>query len=174
MDRRTVFAAAVALAFLLGAAAGAWYALRGRPPIACEIDGRPIHGNMHTLLHVDGKQYHACCARCGLTLASQAHRQIEILEVTDYMSGRRLPAAQAFYVEGSRVEVCSGPRLNRKEGLAPYVRLFDRCAPSLLAFAREEQARAFLTEYGGSLKRLEELMREAATPRAPAEEHHHD
>lgn len=171
MNSRTVLAAAVALAFILGAAAGAWYVLRERTPAFCEIDGRPIHGNMLTLATVDGKRLHACCSRCPLTLAHQAHRQIEILEVTDYVSGRRLPAAEAYFVEGSQIEVCSGPRLNRKEGLAPYVRLFDRCAPSLLAFAREDQARAFTTKYGGTTKRLDVLMREAASPPA---EHRHD
>lgn len=173
MKTRALFAALIGLTFVLGTVVGAWYVWRGRTPAFCEIDARPIHGNMHTLVRVDGKRLHACCARCGLTLASQAHRQIEILEVTDYVSGRPLPAAEAYFVEGSQIEVCSGPRLNRKEGLTPYVRLFDRCAPSLLAFARQEEARAFAAEYGGTIKHLDALMREAASP-APAEGHRHD
>lgn len=174
MNSRTVVAAVIALVFLLGAATGAWYALRGRPPAFCQVDARPIHGNMHTLVRVDGKLLHACCARCPLTLISQAHRQVEILEVTDYVSGRRLPAPEAYYVEGSRVEVCSAPQLNRKEGVTPYMRLFDRCAPSLLVFAREGEARAFIAQYGGSLKRLDELMREATASPGTSGENRHD
>lgn len=174
MRARMFFAAAVALALLLGAAGGAWYALRGRPPAFCEIDDRPIHANMHTLVRVDGEQLHACCPRCPLTLMSQEHLRVEILGVTDYVSGQQLPADQAYFVEGSRVEVCSTPRLSREEGITPYARLFDRCAPSLLAFAREDQARAFLAEHGGSLKRLDELMREAAAQAPSRGESQHD
>ena len=164
----------VALALVGAVALGAWYALYSRPPAFCEISGRPIHGNMHTLVKVDGKRLHACCARCALTLAGQARRKIEILQVTDYASGKRLPAHEAFYVEGSRVEVCSAPRLRVDESRTPYVRLFDRCAPSLLAFAQENEARAFSASYGGSLKRLDQLMREALTAESSAEEHRHD
>lgn len=175
MNFRSLIAGIIALAFVAGAAVGAWYALRERPPAFCEIDNRPIHGNMQTLVKVNGKRLHACCARCPLTLLSQEGVRVEILEVTDYLSGGRLAADEAYYVEGSRIEVCSGPRLSREEGVTPFARLFDRCVPSLLAFEREDQARAFLAENGGRLKRLKELMREAAArPAAPAEEHPHD
>lgn len=174
MNIRVVVAAVLGLGLVLGVVAGGWYVLRERAPAVCEIDARPIHHNMHTLIKVDGKRLHSCCARCGLTLAAQAHLQVEILEVTDYVSGRPLPADQAVYVEGSRVEVCSATRLRVDESRTPYARLFDRCAPSLLAFAREDQARAFLAENGGSLKRLEELMREAAALPGPAGDRRHD
>ncbi len=174
MNSRTVVTALILAAFLLGVAGGAWYMLQERTPAFCEIGGRPIHGNMHTLVKVDGKRYHACCAQCALTLASQTDREIEILEVTDYVSGRPLPAGQAYYVQGSRVEVCSAPRLDREAGMTPYTRLFDRCAPSLLAFAQADEARAFIAEHGGQLKRLNQLEREAAARPAPAGERHHD
>ncbi|MDA2915143.1 hypothetical protein MYX77_14545, partial [Acidobacteriia bacterium AH_259_A11_L15] len=84
---------------------------------------------------------------CGLTLAAQTGQRVEILEVTDYVSGRRRPAQQAYYVEGSQVEVCSTPRLKVDQTRTPYVRLFDRCSPSLLAFATEENARDFVRHY---------------------------
>lgn len=174
MNSRIRFAAVVVLALVLGAVAGAWYTLRTRAPAFCQIDGRPIHANMHTLVKVNGERLHACCPRCPLTLVSQAHRQVEILEVTDYASGGRLPAGEAHYVEGSGVEVCSTPRAHREEGVTPYVRLFDRCAPSLVAFAREDQARAFVAEYGGSLKRLGQLLGEATTSRVKSGENSRD
>jgi len=106
-------------------------------------------------------------------LAVQEHRRIEILQVTDYASGHRLRAGEAYFVDGSQVEVCTAPRLKFDESRTPYVRLFDRCGPSLLAFAREEEAREFIRQHGGSLKSLEEVMREMATA-PPGREHQHD
>lgn len=170
MNPRTIFAAVVALAVVVAAGVGAWWALYSRPPAFCELSDRPIHGNMHTLARVDGKTRHACCARCGLILAAHTDQQVEILEVTDYISGRSLAARDAYYVEGSRVEVCSMPRLRVDESRTPYVRLFDRCSPSTLAFAREDDARDFIAKSGGSLKRLEDLMREAAAKQSAAGE----
>lgn len=167
MNSRTLIAALIALALGLGLAAGAWYELRQRPPTFCEISGRPIQANMLTRIKVDGERLYACCARCGLTLGAQTGQRVEILEVTDYVSGRRLPAQQAYFVEGSQVEVCSTPRLKVDQTRTPYVRLFDRCSPSLLAFAGEADARDFVRHYGGRLKRLNELMQEAAAGRPP-------
>ncbi|MFQ5813992.1 MAG: hypothetical protein ACE5I2_12530 [Anaerolineae bacterium] len=168
MNVRTIFAVMVAVAAIVAAGVGAWYALYSRPPAFCELSGRPIHGNMHTLVKVDGKTRHACCARCALILGGQTDQEVDILEVTDYLSGRPLAAAEAYFVEGSRVEVCSVPRLRVDESRTPYVRLFDRCSPSLLAFAREAEAHGFIRSYGGNLKRLEELIREATSRQPPA------
>lgn len=170
MNSRTVFAALMGLGLVGTVAVGAWYVLHEHPPAFCDISGRPIHATMHTVVKVNGKTRHACCARCALILASQTDQQIEIQEVTDYVTARRLPAADAYYVDGSQVEVCSAPRLRVDESRTPYVRLFDRCSPSLLAFARENEARDFIAHYGGSLKRLDVLMRAAASRQPPAGE----
>lgn len=168
MNTRSLFAATLGLGLVAAAIVGGWYVLRGRPPAYCELSGRPIHANMHTLVGVDGKRRHACCAQCALILSRQSNQRIEILEVTDYAGGRSLPAEDAYYVEGSRVEVCSMPRVRVDESRTPYLRLFDRCAPSLLAFAREAEARAFIAKNGGRLRNLEELMRAAGSEKTPA------
>ncbi len=129
---------------------------------------------MLTRIKVDGEHLFACCARCGLTLAERTNRQIEILEVTDYVSGRPLLADEAYFVEGSQVEVCSTPRLKLDETRTVYFRFFDRCSPSLLAFAREDEAREFIRNHGGRLKRLGELVREARAVQAEGEEDEDD
>ncbi len=170
MKSRMTFAAVVALALMVGAAVGAWYELRERPPVFCELSGRPIHANMDTVVQVDGKRLHTCCPRCPLTYAAQTGERVRLLQVTDYVSGKKLAAADAYYVDGSQVEMCAAPRLRTDESQTPYARLFDRCSPSLLAFAREDQARAFLAQYGGTLQRLDELMRNPSG--APAQGAH--
>jgi hypothetical protein len=160
MNSKSLVAAIVVLAAIVGALAGAWFVLYRQPPAFCEISGRPIHADMLTRVKVDGKLLYACCARCPLTLAANTHQKIEILEVTDYATGRRLRARDAYFVDGSRMEMCSTPRLKFDQERTPYVRLFDRCSPSLLAFRRKEDAQEFIEAYGGTLQRLDDLMRQ--------------
>ena len=56
MKARMIFAAAVGLALVVGAILGGWYVLRRQAPTFCEISGRPIHGNMHTVARVNGER----------------------------------------------------------------------------------------------------------------------
>lgn len=170
MKARMIFAAAVGLALVVGAILGGWYVLRRQAPTFCEISGRPIHGNMHTVARVNGERLHACCPRCPLTLANQAGQRVQLLEVTDFATGKRLRPADAYFVDGSQVHVCSGPRVRRDEASRPFVQLFDRCEPSLLAFADEQVARDFVTQNGGTVKRLDDLMQEVASPKPAAGE----
>lgn len=167
MRARMIFAAAVGVALVAGALFGGWYVLRQQPPAFCEISGRPIHSNMHTLVRIDGQKLHTCCARCPLTQAQQTGRKVELLAVTDFATGKRLRPADAYFVDGSAVHVCAAPRVKRDETSTPFVQLFDRCEPSLLAFAEEQEARDFIAQNGGTLKRLPDLMREVA-PQQPS------
>ena len=170
MNTRMMIAAVIAVAFVAGAAVGGWYVLRDRPPAFCEISGRPIHANMYTLARVNGEKVRACCARCPLTLARQEGEKVQLLEVTDFATGQRMPADGAFFVEGSSVHMCSGPRVKRDETRTPVVELFDRCEPSLIAFSSQQEAGDFIAQNGGTLKRLDDLMREIAAPKKPAGE----
>jgi len=170
MKARMIFAAAVVVALVVGAAIGGWYVLRGQPPAFCEISGRPIHANMLTRVRVNGEILYTCCARCPLTLAAQDGQKVQILEVTDFATGKRLEADDAFFVEGSRVHMCSGPRVKRDEARTPMIELFDRCEPSLLAFAQEQEARDFIAQNGGTLRRLSDLMQEVASRKPSAGE----
>lgn len=150
---------------LVGVVLGSAYALWYTHPVVCEISGRPIHDNMHTVVEVDGKRMHACCPRCPLTLMAQLNEEARILSVRDFQTGETLAAEKAYFVSGSRIEVCTAPRMKIDDRGGVYVRAFDRCEPSLLAFAREKDARAFMAENGGTLQRLDELMREAEASR---------
>ncbi len=138
----------------------AWHALYGGPPRYCQLSGRMIHPGMRTVIEVNGKTLNACCARCALTYAAQTGKTVRILQVTDFATGRLISASGAFFVDGSRMEVCSLPRSRRGNDFGPYWRLFDRCAPSLIAFASEDRARAFMAHYGGALKHLDQLIHE--------------
>ena len=159
MRAKGVFAGIFGLSVAIVVLAGAWYLTFRRPPEYCQLSGRLIHPHMLTTVRVDGKKLYACCARCALTYALQTGKHVEIVSVTDYVSGRKIDAGKAYFVNGSRIAPCSSPALQREEGGTPSVRMFDRCSPSLIAFARQDQARAFMGENGGTLTTLNELQR---------------
>jgi hypothetical protein len=163
VNTRTVTTGVLGLALVGAAAMGWWYVLYNRPPEFCEISGRTIHSKMLTRVRINGQHFYACCPRCPLRLAGQTKQRAELVEVTDFVSGRRLGADAAYYVSGSTMEMCSAPRMKLDEARTPYVRLFDRCGPSLVAFADENKAREFMEQYGGGLKRIDELIEEAAS-----------
>lgn len=174
MRIKTIIAATAGLGLFVLAMTGAWYLLAGRPPQYCQLSGRPIHPNMRTVVVVNGKRLYACCTRCALTEERQTGKRIAIVGVTDYLSGRGIEADKAYFVDGSQVEPCSVPAANREEGRTPYVRAFDRCSPSLIAFDKESDARAFVAQHGGTVTRLSDLERELETGSEPKEETPHD
>ena len=160
MNGSNLTAGVIALVLVAALAAAGWYFLLVRPPEICELSGRVIYANMRTVVRIDGRTYHTCCPRCPLTVARQTGGEVEFLRVTDNVSGEALEPAEAFYVDGSRVQFCHAPRIKLDEARVPYVQLFDRCGPSLIAFASPEDAREFIAENGGSPKRLDQLIRE--------------
>ncbi len=168
MNGKHFLTGSIALVLVAALAAAAWFLLLERPPEICELSGRLIHENMRTVVRIDGRKVHACCPRCPLTVARQTGAKVEFLRVTDYVSSRALNPEEAFYVSESRILVCHAPRVKLDEAHTLYLELFDRCGPSLIAFAREQEARAFMAKNGGRLKRFPDLLSElAGNPPAP-------
>ena len=161
MRTKTFIATVIAVALVIVALGGAWYLTHERRPEYCQLSGRLIQPHMLTVVRVKGKKLYTCCARCALTYQGQTGIRTEVLKVTDYASGSLIDAREAWFVGGSRVEPCCSPALNREEGRTPYLRMFDRCSPSILAFPSEMSARAFIAQHGGALKRLDGLLKEA-------------
>jgi hypothetical protein len=156
--RTKIFIAMVfAVALVMFALGGAWYLTHERRPEYCQLSGRMIQPHMLAVVRVKGKKFYTCCARCALTYQEQTGDHAEILEVTDFASGWLIDARKAWFVDGSRVEPCCPPAISREDGHTPYVRLFDRCSPSLVAFASQHQAKAFIEKNGGALTTLNEI-----------------
>ena len=164
MNGRTKVAIAVVAILIVAAGAGVWKYVIAKPPSYCQLSGRPIHPHMLTVVTVDGKKRYACCARCALTLAASTGKRVEIVEVTDYETGQRLEADKAWFVDGSRVAPCCAPAVRSEDERTPYIRIFDRCSPSLLAFAYKREALDFIQLNGGTLRRLTELMNALPRP----------
>jgi hypothetical protein len=158
MRAKTVITSLLGIVCILSVFAVAWYLVYERPPKYCQLSGRLIHPHMLTTIVVNGRKLYACCARCAFTYEQQTGKNVQIVFVTDYFSGKKIDARRAWFVDGSHVEPCCAPVIQGESERTPYVRMFDRCSPSLLAFTNESDARAFVTRNGGRVATLDELQ----------------
>ena len=165
MRIRPNFIGILALVVVLSVLGGAWYFVSHRQPKVCPFSGREIHAQTRALVTVGGRRYETCCVRCAIIEAQQTGKPLRVLKVADYESGKLLDPGSAWFVESSNVNLCMrmAPAVESRGRESVYVRTFDRCSPSVLAFSSEQHARAFIAQHGGVLKRLTDLQAEATT-----------
>jgi hypothetical protein len=138
-------------------ASGCW-----RGSAVCPACERAECRNMAFTIHLaNGKSVRTCCPRCGLHYINLHHPKVASLEVREFETADSLDATRAFYVEGSDVTPCtsaspsdSTPKDERGCCLNP---VYDRCLPSLLAFARKQDAEAFARQHGGTVREFGEI-----------------
>lgn len=145
---------------LLALAAGGYWLLRRTEPDTCRICRREIHAQSRAVIEMDGRRERVCCVRCQMTLQIQQRKPVRLMEVSDYVSTKPLSPAAAYFVEGSRVVLCETHEPLLDETKQPHLKTFDRCEPSVYAFARREDADAFAREKGGRVLRLADVMKE--------------
>lgn len=137
-------------------------------PGYCPICQRHEHGQSVVRLQAEGEGVtEVCCLSCALNYERQTSKAVTIVSVTDHETGKPLDPEGATLVVGSDVSPCihDAGQL-RLAGEALPVR-WDRCLPSILAFASPEVAEAFRSRYGGRVRSLRQLRGEAATLSAP-------
>jgi len=105
----------------------------------CHLCEMPIKSRLQFAITTeDGQTLHACCPHCGLLLLSTQPNAALAL-VNDFIYGKIINACQAYFVIESRVSFC--------------------CEPSVLAFASEDDARAFQNGFGGTVLDFAEARR---------------
>jgi len=149
--------------------AGGYWLLQRTAPAECKVCRREIHASARAVIEVDGKQEAVCCVRCAITLDEQEGRPVRLIEVTDYNRLTALTPKDAYYVEGSRIVLCHSHEPHMDEMKQPQARVFDRCEPSVYAFARREEAESFAAQNGGVVLGLAELMKEMPANPATAQ-----
>lgn len=167
MPKPIVTRSVMSIVVLALLAFGGYWLLQKTAPTECKVCRREIHAAARAVIEVDGKQEAVCCVRCAMTLDEQEQKPIRLLEVTDYASHGALAPKDAFYVEGSRIVLCQSHEPHMDETKHAQARVFDRCEPSVYAFARKEEATAFAAENGGVVLSLAELMKEIPAPTQP-------
>lgn len=134
---------------------------RLEPEATCAACHRAIHGETHVVAHLeDGTTADVCCPRCALRFQKERD-DVSSVDVTDFGTMERLDARDAFFVEDSKVILCRhDDRVQEDRSGVQYTLTWDRCMPSLVAFADREDAVAFQRESGGVVKTYDELLQE--------------
>src|SRR5262249_38958122 len=102
-----------------------------------------------------------CCPRCGLSLLAPGQEATAGAQASDYQTGRPLPAEQAVYVRGADVAPCCSPNIVVTDAKVHLEKCFDRCYPSVIAFAQPEAALAFVKRHGGEIVKFDTLLSES-------------
>lgn len=170
MSKRTSFFSASAFVAVLALVAAGWwwYANRRGSETICGFCHRPISSQARVVAEVGGRRKNVCCARCAITEAVQQKKTLRLISVTDYASGRVLAPEQAWFVEGSRKVLCNHDIARTDEMKHTEELAFDRCSPGTYAFARKEDAQAFIRANGGVVRRLGEMLPASYGDSAPA------
>ncbi len=157
-SRATKAGVIILVAIGCGLGYAGWRMLAPSGQGVCEICNRPIHAASRTLGEIDnGKEEAFCCPTCALTAHHQSGKKVKILQLTDFDTDRPLPPEGAYVVEGSTVNMClQHPPLTDRDK-QPVQVAFDRCSPSIYAFASEAGAERFAREHGGDVRRFRDL-----------------
>jgi hypothetical protein len=150
--------AALALLVAVGLVSSHWEA--GRQPAICQVCGRVIPQQTEfRMVKADGGSLDACCARCAMHYMVDHPDAVSHAWATDFASGRKIRAQSAYYDEGGDVQYCTrhDPSVERSpEGVRE--RTYDRCLPTLVAFANREEAESYRQKHGGRVLTYEEAL----------------
>lgn len=139
---------AVVVASLALACVG-WWEFRPANAEACYACKRSIHAHSKTVASVNGHSRLFCCPACALSEHEQERKPVRITQLTSYLTGASLSPDSAYLVKGSDVNMCVASHEiidgDKRAADAHY----DRCVPSLLAFAQRSEAADFAREHGG-------------------------
>ena len=160
MSTRKITAVVSGVLVLAALALGGYWLVKRTAPDTCRICQREIHAASRAVIELDGQREPVCCARCAFTFQEQKHKRVRLVGVNDYVSKTALEPASAYYVEGSHIVLCAKHEPLLDQTKHPYQPVFDRCVPSLYAFARREDAEVFAAANGGVVLRLPQLLKE--------------
>jgi hypothetical protein len=140
-----------AVAAVAALAASGWRVLESRDSSLCRVCERPVHGNTRAQAVVGGSSRPYCCPACALSEHMQSGLPAEVVLLTDFDTGRPLAPKDAVVVRGSDVRSCSHAATPIAEDKRRIEMIYDRCSPSLLAFASRAAAERFAASHGGEV-----------------------
>ncbi len=159
MTRRgTIFGVIVLLAVASALVYAGWTIWTSSSTQVCRVCDRPIHGMTRTVGLRDGKREAFCCPTCALTEHHQLGEKVKLIEVSDFNTRARLAPEAAAFVSGSDLNCCVENHVLRSEHDQVSPMEFDRCSPSIFAFAQRKEAETFQKQHGGTILSFEDLV----------------
>jgi hypothetical protein len=157
MGRRGWFSGllVVIVAVVLGVAG--LKAFRGSSTEKCYACSRLIHAHSRTVALVNGRSRLFCCPACALSEHEQEGKPVKVMQLTSFLTGATLSPDSAYIVKGSDVNMCAMTHEIMTSDKRPADVHYDRCAPSLLAFAQRSEAVEFVGEHGGKVLPFKEV-----------------
>jgi len=151
MQRRVWFAVLVCVLAISALGYAGWKSFTHTDADQCYACKRPIHAHSRTVAIVDGRTRLFCCPACALSQREQKGTPISITRLTSFLTGKALSPDDAYVVRASNVNMCERTKeLVDADKRAADLR-YDRCAPSLIAFAERSDAEQFAREHGGEV-----------------------
>ena len=150
MERRTQALVLVLITLLLGSC--------GRGEKVCAVCQRDECKAMAFRIALDnGKTVETCCPRCGMHYLETSKQQPRRLEATDFATGNWIDASTATFVSDSDVRGCAPMETRRDAQGCCMMKEYDRCLPSLVAFADRTAAFGFQKKHGGQVLAFAEI-----------------
>jgi len=166
MSRQTTVGLVLLTLFGIGLAYLAWSLTHSTTMQTCGACGRPVHAAARTEGRVDGSLELFCCPTCALTERRQTGEDVQVTRLTDHASGQPLDPQHALAVYESDFNMCLRESVLRTDRSEAASLDFDRCAPSIVAFADQTEAQAFAAQHGGRVVPFAQLVSQyAATGR---------
>jgi hypothetical protein len=154
----TMFGVVVLLAIASALVYAGWTIWTSSSSQVCRVCNRPIHDMTRTVGLMDGKREVFCCPTCALTEHHQSGEKVKLVEVSDFNTRSPLAPSNATFVAGSDLNCCVEDHvlLGQHEQVSPME--FDRCSPSIFAFAQRKEAETFQKQHGGTILSFEDLV----------------
>lgn len=134
--------------------------VKSRDRAVCPACVREIHPHSRTVAAAGGGTIQYCCPACALRQRSQSGNPLRIVELTNHPDGTPLEPADAAVVVGSDVNPCLSHEPAVGQDSQPMNLSFDRCEPSILAFATRDGAESFARVHGGRVMTFRALSAE--------------
>lgn len=160
MQTRSALVAALVLLVIAGAGYMGYQFVEYKESGYCAACQRTIHDHTRTVAVTSGKRLNYCCPSCALTEHKQVGTTVDVVQLTDFETGARLRPEQAVIVKGSSVNSCQHGPPGLSADKQPLHVHFDRCSPSVLAFAGRRRADEFAAKHGGRVAPFAELAGE--------------
>jgi len=125
--------------------------------VCAVCDREECQGMAFRMTLENGRTVETCCPRCALHYLEANHLTARKMEATDFATGTWVDATRAVYVSGSDVHPCAALETRIDPQGCCMTKTYDRCLPSLVAFAAKDQAAAFQKNHGGQLVVFQEI-----------------